>query len=77
MLSSHIPKQDFFGCDKDSHLVPLVGGLLLHLHSGLVSGGVGWATEAVALSPESEKERLRRLDRELLSKQMEAYFVLR
>ena len=33
--------------------------------------------EAVALLPKSEKEHLRRLDRELLSKQMEACFVLR
>jgi hypothetical protein len=33
--------------------------------------------EAVALSPKSEKERLWRLDHELLSKQMEACFILR
>ena len=32
--------------------------------------------EAVVLSPKSEKERLWRLDHELLSKQMEACFIL-
>lgn len=33
--------------------------------------------EAVALSPKLEKERLWKLDRELLSKQTEACFILR
>jgi hypothetical protein len=33
--------------------------------------------EAVALSPESEKELLRRCVRELVNNQMEASFVLR
>jgi hypothetical protein len=33
--------------------------------------------EAVALSLESEKERLWRLDHELLNKQMESCFILR
>jgi hypothetical protein len=33
--------------------------------------------EAVVLSPELEKERLRRLDHELLSKQKEACLILR
>jgi hypothetical protein len=33
--------------------------------------------EAVALLPESEKVHLRRLDHEILSKQMEACFILK
>ena len=53
---------------EDSHFVPLVGGLLLHLQFLTKIYVVGPAMEAVALSPESEKERMQRLDRELLSK---------